>query len=99
MVILHDQKEYFASCGISYYGSFFNEIFATHPDSKIIQTILFMILAGYLIIKDKKFFFSEELTLLNQKYVANVWTAEIRLDETDQLTIESSWKRITENAL
>jgi len=44
---------------------FFNEIFATHPDSKIIQTLLLAILAGYLIIKDKKFFFSKDLSLIN----------------------------------
>jgi len=41
---------------------YFNEIFATHPDSKIIQTLLLAILAGYLIIKDKKFFFSKDLS-------------------------------------
>ena len=46
---------------------FFNEIFATHPDSKIIQTILLLIIAGYLTIKDKKFFFSKDLSLLNEK--------------------------------
>lgn len=44
---------------------FFNEIFATHPDSKIIQTILLLILAVYLIIKDKEFFFSKDLSLVN----------------------------------
>jgi membrane protease YdiL (CAAX protease family) len=42
---------------------FFNEIFATHPDSKIIQTVLLLILAGYLTISDKKFFFSRDLSL------------------------------------
>lgn len=41
---------------------YFNEIFATHPDSKIIQTLLLAILAGYLIIKDKEFFFSKDLS-------------------------------------
>ncbi len=44
---------------------FFNEIFATHPDSKIIQTILLLILAAYLTIKDKQFFFSKDLSLIN----------------------------------
>lgn len=44
---------------------FFNEIFATHPDSKIIQTILLLILAVYLTIRDKKFFFSRELSVIN----------------------------------
>ena len=41
---------------------YFNESFATHPDSKIIQTLLLAILAGYLIIKDKEFFFSKDLS-------------------------------------
>lgn len=44
---------------------FFNEIFATHPDSKIIQTILLLILASFLIIREKKFFFSKDLNLIN----------------------------------
>ncbi len=44
---------------------YFNEIFATHPDSKIIQTILLLFLAGYLTIKDRKFFFSKDLSLIN----------------------------------
>lgn len=39
-------------------AGFFNEIFATHPDSKIIQTGLLLILAGYVVIKDKQFFFN-----------------------------------------
>jgi membrane protease YdiL (CAAX protease family) len=43
---------------------FFNEIFATHPDSKIIQTILLLILALYLIFKEKKFFFSKDFELI-----------------------------------
>ncbi len=40
---------------------YFNEIFATHPDSKIIQTILLLIFAAYLIVKERAFFFSREL--------------------------------------
>ncbi len=43
---------------------FFNEIFATHPDSKIIQTILLLILAIWLIIRDKEFYFSKDLSLI-----------------------------------
>jgi len=43
---------------------FFNEIFATHPDSKIIQTILLLILALYLIFKEKRFFFSKDYELI-----------------------------------
>jgi membrane protease YdiL (CAAX protease family) len=36
---------------------FFNEIFATHPMSKVIQTILLLIVSAILIIKDKELFF------------------------------------------
>ncbi|MCF8360844.1 MAG: CPBP family intramembrane metalloprotease [Prolixibacteraceae bacterium] len=35
---------------------FFNEIFATHPMSKVIQTVLLLIVSIYLIIKDKELF-------------------------------------------
>ena len=42
---------------------FFNEIFATHPDSKIIQTILLLILAGFLIVKEREFYFSRDIKL------------------------------------
>ena len=45
---------------------FFNEIFATHPDSKIIQTILLLIFALYLILKEKEFFFSKNLSLIKK---------------------------------
>ncbi len=38
-------------------AGFFNELFAPHPDSKVIQTGLLLILASYLVIKDKKYFF------------------------------------------
>lgn len=37
----------------------FNELFAPHPDSKIIQTILLSILAIVVVIKDKELFFSK----------------------------------------
>lgn len=39
---------------------YFNEIFATHPDSKIIQTLLLLLLAAVLIIRDREFFFARE---------------------------------------
>lgn len=44
-------------------AGFFNEIFATHPDSKVIQTVLLLILATYVIIRDKKLFFRQEYGL------------------------------------
>lgn len=42
-------------------AGFFNEIFATHPDSKVIQTVLLLILSVYIILKDKDFFFNLDL--------------------------------------
>ncbi len=36
---------------------FFNEIFNTHPMSKVIQTVLLLFVAAYLLIKDKELFF------------------------------------------
>jgi membrane protease YdiL (CAAX protease family) len=44
-------------------AGFFNEIFATHPDSKIIQTVLLLILATYVVIRDRKLFFRQEYGL------------------------------------
>jgi amino acid permease len=44
-------------------AGYFNEIFATHPDSKIIQTILLLILASFLVLKEKDFFFKREFTV------------------------------------
>lgn len=38
-----------------------NEIFATHPDSKVIQTVLLMLFAIIVLIKDRKMFFSKEV--------------------------------------
>lgn len=42
-------------------AGFFNEIFATHPMSKVIQTGLLVVFAAYIIINDKAFFFSKEI--------------------------------------
>ena len=46
---------------------YFNEIFATNPDSKIIQTILLLILAFIVILKEKDFFFSPNLNVVEQE--------------------------------
>jgi len=35
----------------------FNEVFATHPDSKVIQTIILSLLSIYLLHRDREFFF------------------------------------------
>lgn len=40
-------------------AGFFNEIFATHPMSKVIQTGLLLLLSVYLVIKDKELFFQK----------------------------------------
>jgi membrane protease YdiL (CAAX protease family) len=42
-------------------AGFFNEIFSTHPDSKIIQTVLLLVLTIFLLIKDRDFFFSKTI--------------------------------------
>lgn len=38
-----------------------NEIFATHPDSKVIQTALLLIVSVYVLIKDRDMFFNKEV--------------------------------------
>jgi len=38
-------------------AGFFNEIFATHPMSKVIQTVLLLLLSVFLLIKERRFFF------------------------------------------
>jgi len=40
-------------------AGYFNEIFATHPDTKVIQTLLLLILSVYIVLQDKEFFFSK----------------------------------------
>ena len=39
-------------------AGFFNEIFATHPDSKVIQTTLLLLLTTIVVLNNKSFFFS-----------------------------------------
>lgn len=39
-----------------------NEMFATHPDSKIVQTVLLTVLAVALIVRDPRFFLAREFT-------------------------------------
>jgi len=40
----------------------FNELFAPHPDSKIIQTVLLCILATVVVLRGKKFFFRKAIS-------------------------------------
>ncbi len=46
-------------------AGYFNEIFNTHPDSKIIQTILLLIFAAVIVVKEKDFFFNRELVQMS----------------------------------
>lgn len=39
----------------------FNELFAPHPDTKIIQTVLLLLLATWVVVKEKKFFFEKPI--------------------------------------
>ena len=41
-------------------AGYFNEIFATHPDSKIIQTALLLLLSALLVMKERDSFFRKE---------------------------------------
>jgi hypothetical protein len=41
-------------------AGYFNEIFTTHPDSKIIQTCLLLVVAAVLVVKEKNFFFGSD---------------------------------------
>lgn len=45
-------------------AGFFNELFRTHPDSKVIQTGILLIVTVILLIKERKFFFSKDLSVL-----------------------------------
>jgi membrane protease YdiL (CAAX protease family) len=39
-------------------AGYFNEIFATHPDSKVIQTGILIVVASVIVLRDKPFFFN-----------------------------------------
>lgn len=41
----------------------FNELFLTHPDSKVIQTLLLLALSIYLLYRDRQFFFSRDISM------------------------------------
>lgn len=44
-------------------AGYFNEIFATHPMSKVIQTGLLSVFAIYIILNDKTFFFNQQINI------------------------------------
>ncbi len=48
-------------------AGFFNEIFATHPDSKIIQTILLLAITIVVVLNDRDFFFQMEIAEIEAK--------------------------------
>jgi membrane protease YdiL (CAAX protease family) len=41
-------------------AGYFNEIFTTHPMSKVIQTVILSLFAVYIIVNDKDFFFNQK---------------------------------------
>lgn len=45
-------------------AGFFNEIFATHPMSKVIQTVLLLILSIIILCKDRRLFFESDYNVL-----------------------------------
>jgi membrane protease YdiL (CAAX protease family) len=48
-------------------AGFFNEIFLTHPDSKVIQTILLLVLTVFIVVKERDFFFKRDILLDYQR--------------------------------
>jgi membrane protease YdiL (CAAX protease family) len=41
-------------------AGFFNEIFQTHPDSKVIQTLILLVLSVFIVVKERDFFFKQD---------------------------------------
>lgn len=48
------------ACVFHVTAGYFNELFATHPDSKVIQTVLLIIVAGIVIWRDPAFFLKRD---------------------------------------
>ena len=48
-------------------AGYFNEIFSTHPDSKVMQTGILIVLTVFILIHDRKFFFEREYAELSMK--------------------------------
>ncbi len=49
-------------------AGYFNEIFTTHPMSKVIQTVVLALFALYIILNDKEFFFTKSVQVGKHKY-------------------------------
>lgn len=45
-------------------AGYFNEIFSTHPDSKVIQTVLLTVVAALIVVKEKRLFFDRMVTVI-----------------------------------
>lgn len=41
-------------------AGYFNELFATNPDSKVIQTAILMVIAAFIVLKERDFFFNPD---------------------------------------
>lgn len=59
-------------------AGFFNEIFATHPMSKVIQTCLLALFALYIVTNDKAFFFSKEIKTESIRN-KNIWIKRTKI--------------------
>ncbi len=57
----------------------FNEMFQTHPMSKVIQTGLLLVLTVVLLVKDRAFFFSREETLATDSNQAKAATVKLEV--------------------
>ena len=44
-------------------ANIFNEIFATHPDSKVIQTGLLLVVCVIVFVKERDLFFNREISV------------------------------------
>ena len=42
-------------------AGYFNEVFNTHPDSKVIQTVLLLIFTIVIVLRDRDFFLKKEI--------------------------------------
>jgi uncharacterized protein len=55
------------ACVFHITANYFNEIFATHPDSKVIQTGLLLVLAGIVVGTNRRLFFAREFAQEGQE--------------------------------
>ena len=49
------------ACVFHVTAGYFNEIFATHPDSKVIQTGLLVLLSAFVVLRERRFFFDRTI--------------------------------------